>query len=49
MNNEEENKAEKGHDFGWLTAIRAGWALGLGWLLVILLIIWILHKVGFLE
>ena len=49
MGNEEENKVEKGHNFSWRGAIRAGWALGLGWLVVILLIIWLLYKAGVLE
>lgn len=50
MNNEQEEDKGKKEDFlGWRASIRSGWALGLGWLVVILLIMWLLHKVGVLE
>ena len=54
MNNEhEKGEAENGRDCSWRTsiwaAIRGGWVMGLGWLLVIVIIMWFLSKVGVLK
>jgi len=56
MNKTEEitkGEAEKGGDCSWRTsiwaAIRGGWVMGLGWLLVVVIIMWFLSKVGVLQ
>ncbi len=53
MNEHGKNKEGKERDSSWRSAvwaaIRGGWIMGLGWLLVIVLIMWLLSKVGVLE
>ena len=53
MNEHGKNKEGKERDSSWRSAvwaaIRGGWIMGLGWLLVIGLIMWLLSKVGVLE